>query len=80
MTRAVALVSMLTTLALASGAQALDIFTCNDDGFTSVDTRVHYEQIVREGRQVTASPAVDHRSSPGGPVSIRIPASLGLGY
>ena len=49
MKRLAILASMLVTLVTASSAHALDILVCNDDGFTSANTRALYEQLVQDG-------------------------------
>lgn len=67
-------------LALAAPAQALDILICNDDGFTSANSRALYQQLVNTGHRVIMTAPVDNQSGRGGYISFlapipRIPAS-----
>ena len=67
-------------LSLASNAAALDILVCNDDGFTSANTRALYQRLTQDGHQVVVAAPVDNQSGRGGYVSFvspipKIPAS-----
>jgi 5'/3'-nucleotidase SurE len=74
------LVAVTVLLMLAPNASALDILVCNDDGFTSANTRALYEQLLQAGHRVIIAAPVDNQSGRGGFVSFlapipRIPAS-----
>jgi 5'-nucleotidase len=72
-------------LCLAMPAHALDILVCNDDGFTSANTRALYERLSQAGHRVIVSAPVDNQSGRGGYVSFlaaipRIPAQYTDSY
>lgn len=60
-------------LALGPPAHALDILVCNDDGFTSANTRALYERLTLAGHRVIVSAPVDNQSGRGGYVSFLAP-------
>lgn len=73
MKRCVFVASLLATLAAAPAAQALDILICNDDGFTSANSRALYERLVEDGHSVVMAAPLDNQSGRGGYVSFLAP-------
>jgi hypothetical protein len=62
-----------TLLTIAPQAHGLDILLCNDDGFTSANTRALYQQLIHAGHRVVISAPVDNQSGRGGYISFLAP-------
>src|SRR5262245_24315964 len=60
-------------LSLASNAAALEILVCNDDGFTSANTRALYQRLTADGHLVVVAAPVDNQSGRGGYISFVSP-------
>ena len=66
-------VAVISLLAFAPKAHALDILLCNDDGFTSANSRALYQQLIHAGHRVVMSAPVDNQSGRGGYISFLAP-------
>jgi hypothetical protein len=63
-------------LSLTSNAAALDVLVCNDDGFTSANTRALYHRLTETGHRVVVAAPVDNQSGRGGYVSFIAPIPM----
>jgi 5'-nucleotidase len=63
----------LVLAALHLPAHALDILVCNDDGFTSANTRALKERLVAAGHRVIVAAPFDNQSGRGGFMSFLAP-------
>src|SRR5262245_9693099 len=64
---------LMIYLALTTNASAVDILVCNDDGFTSANTRALYERLTQAGHRVIVAAPVDNQSGRGGYISFLSP-------
>src|SRR5215475_11740046 len=60
-------------LVLVKNAGAMDILVCNDDGFTSANTRALYQRLIQVGHRVIVAAPVDNQSGRGGYISFLAP-------
>lgn len=67
------LIAASMLLLAATRAQALDILICNDDGFTSANSRALYQKLIADGHRVVLAAPVDNQSGRGGYVSFLAP-------
>lgn len=71
--RSFAAVFSVALAGYAGQAQALNILLCNDDGFTTANTRALYNRLKAGGHQVVVAAPVDNQSGRGGYMSFMTP-------
>lgn len=79
--RSLLLTLAAATVVVATQVHALDILICNDDGFTSANSRALYQRLVNGGHRVILSAPVDNQSGRGGYVAFLAPIPrIAVGY